>query len=202
MKILGWIVFGFFAIGVGLYPVLYFFVDMSQGFLSSKSTTLLQNPVWNFFFYQHILLGGIVLLIGWIQFSKNLRSKYLHFHRFIGKVYVTACILSGIAGLYIAFYATGGIVASLGFTGLALSWLFTTTKAFLLIRLKKVTEHKDWMIRSYALTFAAVTLRIWLPLSQILQIDFIPAYVVIAWLCWMPNLFVAEWIIRSKHVPA
>jgi hypothetical protein len=54
------------------------------------------------------------------------------------------------------------------------------------------------MIRSYALCFAAVTLRIWLPLFQFaLGLEFIFAYRIIAWLCWVPNLVVAELIVRS-----
>lgn len=199
MKTVRWIIFGFFAIGVGLYPALYLLTDMSRGFLSTKTSDLLQNPVWIFFFYQHILLGGIALLTGWTQFSKKLRTRYLHVHRLLGKIYVVVCLLSGVAGLYIAFFATGGLIATLGFLGLAVSWLFTTSKAFLSIRKKKINEHEDWMTRSYALTFAAVTLRIWLPLSQVLQFEFITAYVIIAWLCWVPNLLLAEWIITKRR---
>ncbi len=58
------------------------------------------------------------------------------------------------------------------------------------------------MIRSYALTFAAVTLRIYLPLSQIAGMPFDPAYQTISWLCWVPNLIVAEWIILRQRAPA
>jgi len=199
MKIFGWIIFGFFAIGVGLYPGLYLVLDMSQGFLSSKSADVLQNQVWSLFFHQHILLGGVALLIGWTQFSKKIRSKNISLHRTIGKVYVAACLLSGCAGLYIAFYATGGLIASLGFGCLAIAWLITTSKAFLSIRKREINAHQEWMIRSYALTFAAVTLRIWLPLSQMASINFISAYVVISWLCWVPNILVAEWIVGSTR---
>lgn len=199
MKTFRWIIFGFFALGVGVYPYLYFFTDMSQGFLSTKPAGLLQNPVWSFFFYQHIIFGGIALLTGWTQFSKKLRARYLNVHRLLGKIYVIACLVSGVAGLYIAFFATGGWIASLGFTGLAISWLYSTTKAFVSIRQKKINEHEDWMTRSYALTFAAVTLRVWLPLSQILQFEFITAYIIISWLCWVPNLMVAEWLINRKR---
>ena len=199
MKIFSWIIFGFFAIGVGLYPYLYFVTDMNQGFLSGKPSDLLQNPVWSFFFYQHIIFGGIALLTGWTQFSKKLRARYLSTHRWLGKIYVIACLLSGVAGLYIAFFATGGWIASLGFTGLGLRWLFSTTRAYVSIRQKKINEHEDWMTRSYALTFAAVTLRIWLPLSQILQVEFITAYVIISWLCWVPNLIAAEWLINRRR---
>jgi uncharacterized membrane protein len=200
MRIFGWIIFGFFAIGVGLYPFLYFALDMSQGFLSSKSAELLQNQVWNFFFYQHIIFGGIALLIGWTQFSKKIRNTYLTFHRTLGKIYIVACLLSGCAGFYIAFFATGGIIASLGFGCLAVAWLTTTSKAYLSIRKRKIDTHQAWMIRSYALTFAAVTLRLWIPLSQLVGLEFVAAYVVIAWLCWVPNLLVAELVVR-RAVP-
>jgi hypothetical protein len=97
-------------------------------------------------------------------------------------------MISGSAGLYISFFATGGWIASWGFGALAVFWLITTSKAYLTIRNGEIDNHKMWMIRSYALTFAAVTLRIWLPLAQVLQFDFIEAYRVIAWLCWVPNI--------------
>ena len=107
-------------------------------------------------------------------------------------------MLSSIAGFYIALFASGGITCVLGFGGLALSWLFTVTMAYTSIIKRRFKEHENWMIRNYALTFAAVTLRIYLPLSQMAHIDFITAYHVISWLCWMPNLLVAEIIISKR----
>lgn len=196
MRKFGWIIFGFFAIAIGLYPLLYFVLDMSQGFLSSKSAELLQNQVWNFFFYQHIIFGGIALFTGWTQFSIKIRNKYLTLHRTLGKVYIVACLLSGSAGFYIAFFATGGIIASFGFGCLAVAWLVTTSVAYVSIRNKQIDAHRAWMIRSYALTFAAVTLRLWIPMSQLAGLEFIGAYVIISWLCWVPNLIVAEWVVR------
>jgi hypothetical protein len=77
----------------------------------------------------------------------------------------------------------------------------TSLAAYLHIRNRNIAAHRDWMIRSYALTLAAVTLRIYLPASQIAGIDFMLAYPAIAWLCWVPNLAVAEWLVRSKRVP-
>jgi uncharacterized membrane protein len=201
MRILGWTLFIFFAVGVGLYPILYLLVDMKQGFLGSKPAELLQRYPWQFAFYTHIFFGGIALLTGWSQFSKKLRNRYLDFHRTLGKVYVIVVTISGVTGLYIALFANGGLISILGFSGLAIAWLFTTTQAYLAIRKKDITQHEEWMIRSYAVTFAAVTLRIWLPFSQaVLAMDFIVAYRIIAWLCWVPNLLVAEWIVRSRKL--
>ncbi len=196
MKTFKWIVFAFFAIGVGLYPIIYLLIQGKFGLLTSKSNELLESSLWYPVFYTHIFLGGVALLTGWSQFSTRFRNKNLSFHRLLGKIYVIVCLLSGMAGLYLSFFATGGLIASWGFGGLAVSWLFTTSKAFLSIRNGDIDNHQVWMIRSYALTFAAVTLRIWLPLAQILQIDFIAAYRVIAWLCWVPNLLVAQWFIN------
>jgi uncharacterized membrane protein len=200
MRIFGWIIFAFFAIGVGLYPIIYLLIDARFGLLGSKSAELLANPIWNGAFYTHIFLGGIALLTGWSQFSTRIRNKNLSIHRTLGKIYVIVCMISGSAGLYISFFATGGWIASWGFGALAVFWLITTSKAYLTIRNGEIDNHKMWMIRSYALTFAAVTLRIWLPLAQVLHFDFIGAYRVIAWLCWVPNILIAQWIISKQNL--
>lgn len=202
MKILnkiGWGIFVFFAIGVGLYPYGYLLSDTlaENGLLSSKPDLIKENIIWAFQFKVHIYLGAVALLTGWSQFIKKWRNKRLNFHRNLGKVYIIVVLLSGISGLYIAYFAEGGIPAQLGFTGLALSWLYTTIMAYTSIRKKKINDHQKWMIRSYALTFAAVTLRIWLPMFQYgFGMDFISAYVIIAWLCWVPNTIWAEWKVR------
>lgn len=201
MKIFKWALFAILAIGVGLYPILYLIVQARMGFLQSKPDELLESNLWYGAFYQHIFFGGIALLIGWSQFSTRIRTYYLNTHRMLGKVYVIVCLLSGSAALYLAYHATGGIISSLGFGMLGTFWLITTMKAYLFIRNRQINEHQAWMIRSYALTWAAVMLRIYLPLSQIAQLDFMEAYRVIAWLCWVPNILVAEWIIMRMRFP-
>jgi uncharacterized membrane protein len=205
LKNLPWIPFALFAIIVGLYPFIYYLVDMhDKGLLSSKPKELLDNSVWYTAFYIHITFGGIALLTGWTQFSKRLRDKYLNTHRTIGKIYVVSVMLSSVAGLFIAFFATGGIVSSLGFGLLASLWLYTIIKAYTSILKRDIRQHENWMIRNYALTFAAVNLRVYLPLLQMIVFhDFIPAYRVVSWLSWVPNLIIAEMIInRRKQKPS
>ena len=201
LKNLPWIPFALFAIAIGLYPLVYYFVDMhNQGLLASKPKELVNDKVWHTLFYLHITAGGIAMLTGWTQFSRRLRGLYLNRHRWVGKIYVAAVLLSSCAGLFIAFFASGGIASVLGFGSLALLWLFTDIKAYTSIRKLQIDEHERWMIRNYALTFAAVTLRIWLPLATgLMHWDFIPSYRAISWLCWVPNLFIAELIINRKN---
>ena len=201
LKNLPWIPFAFFAIAVGLYPLIYYVVDMhNKGLLQSKPRELLDNSVWYTAFYIHITFGGIALLTGWTQFSQRLRNRYLNAHRLVGKIYVVAVLLSSCAGLFIAFFATGGIVSVLGFGSLALIWLVTVIKAYTSIRQRNIPVHEEWMIRNYALTFAAVTLRIYLPLLIMLfHGNFLPAYRTVSWLCWVPNLIIAGMIISKRN---
>ncbi len=185
------------AILVGLYPFIYFFINRKFGLLQSKSDALLADVFWNVGFYLHIILGGLALLIGWMQFSVKLRTKKLKLHRQIGKAYVLMALISASTSIYIAFYATGGIIASLGFLTLGCIWFYTTLKAYTEIRRGHIEQHQKMMIYSYAACFSAVTLRIYLPLLVMLFHDFNQAYVVVAWLCWIPNIVVAFFLVKQ-----
>lgn len=189
----------FFGIGVGLYPILYLLVDMTQqGLLASKPDSLLGSTLYITGFYTHILVGGLALSVGWIQFFPGFRRKRIQAHRTIGKVYIISVLLSGLAGFSLSFFATGGFIAALGFACLAIGWLFTTARAYQTIKRKEVEAHRRWMIRSYAFCFAAVTLRLWLPIfTGLIGWSFVSSYLVIAWLCWVPNIIFAEWMIRT-----
>ena len=142
--------------------------------------------------------GGIVALsLGPWGFWGLFRNKYLHLHRWMGRIYLLAVLVGSIAGLYLAATAFGGLPTRIGFGMLGALWLTTGALAYLQIRQGKVQVHREWMIRNYALTFSAVMLRIWLPLFFALGYEFPEAYTTVAWLCWVPNLLVAEIIIRN-----
>ncbi|MFC0774821.1 DUF2306 domain-containing protein [Terrimonas alba] len=184
------------AILAGLYPAIYFLINRKFGLLQSKSEALLANPFWNIEFYLHIIFGGLALLVGWTQFSARLRTKNLKVHRQVGKVYVVSALISAMAGIYIALYATGGLIPSVGFMSLGIVWFYTTLRAYMEIKKGSVDEHQKMMIYSYAACFSAVTLRIYLPILTSLFQDFTKAYMVVAWLCWIPNLIVAFFIVK------
>jgi len=191
----GWTVVIVLATIIGIYPFLYYVTDMTHGLMSTKSDALRENVLWQSVFYIHITTGGIAMLLGWSQFSTGLKQRFTLLHRTLGKSYVAACLLAGSAGLFLAFFATGGLISGLGFGMLALFWIIATTRAYLYIRQGRIEEHRRWMMRSYALTFAAVMLRIWFPLSQFTGMEYIPAYRISAWLCWVPNLIFVEILI-------
>ncbi|MEZ4962307.1 MAG: DUF2306 domain-containing protein [Saprospiraceae bacterium] len=201
MKKIPWLLFAGLCTVVGLYPSVYFLIDRKFGLLSSKSEILLADVFWNLGFYTHIIIGGIALLVGWSQFSKEWRLHRPGLHRRIGKVYVASALLSGVAGIFIGFNATGGIVAKTGFIALGLVWFGTTLKAFLDIRQGDINSHQKMMIFSFAACFAAVTLRLWLPLLIVAHHgEFEPAYRIVAWLCWVPNMGVAAVMVRRLAI--
>lgn len=195
MKKITWVLFGFLSVSIGLYPLIYFVQDRKFGLLSTKSEALLSDVFWNVGFYTHIIFGGITLLVGWSQFSSRLRRTRISLHRNLGKIYVAAALLSGLAGIGVSTQATGGWAAALGFMSLGIVWVSTTFLAYRHIRAGRVTAHQKMMTYSYAACFAAVTLRLWLPLLTMLFSDFTQAYQVVAWLCWVPNLGVACWLV-------
>lgn len=193
------IVFAALCVVIGCYPGLYFILDQKFGLLSTKSDALLADIFWNTGFYMHIVPGGLALLIGWIQFSPKIRNRNLALHRRIGQAYVMLALISSLAGVYIGFFATGGVIASAGFICLGLIWFYTTLTAYLHIRKKQINRHEQMMTYSYAACFAAVTLRLWLPFLTACTGDFVTSYRIVAWLCWVPNLVVAR-IITNRRV--
>jgi uncharacterized membrane protein len=150
----------------------------------------------------HILGAILAILIGPFQFLRGIRrGRWLKVHRWLGRTYLLSVLFGGLGGLYMAQFSYGGIGTHLGFGALACLWLYTAYRAYRHIRNKEVEQHRKWMIRNYALTFAGVMLRLYVPLSGAAGIDFLTAYRAIAWMCWIPNLLVAEWIIR-RTLPA
>lgn len=144
----------------------------------------------------HILGGVVALAIGPFQFSTRLRVRFPQVHRWLGRIYLLAVLLGGLAGLYMATFAYAGFITSLGFSTLAVLWLTTGFMAYRTIRAGNTVAHRNWMIRNFALTFAAVTLRLEMGLLQ-MAFGSEAGYQMVAWLCWIPNLIVAEGIIRG-----
>ncbi len=195
-----WILFAVLSILIGLYPLKYLLNAGKIGILNGKPDWLLDSEVWKVSFYTHIVFGGVALLVGWIQFNAKLRLNRPHIHRFIGKIYVVTVLLSSFAGFYIALFADNGLWASLGFSCLAVIWFYTTLMAYLTVRNKQFIRHQCMMIYSYAACFAAVTLRIWLPILIMITGNYGISYITVAWLSWIPNLFVAYLIVKKSKL--
>lgn len=148
------------------------------------------------------IAGGIgAMLAGLWQFSEKLRTKALNLHRWLGRFYLLAVGLGAIAGFVMATVSEEGLPTHFGFGVLAVLWFATGLQAYRVILRGQVERHREWMIRNFPLTLAAVTLRIYLPLMLFaLHWPFRTAYITVSWICWIPNVLVAEWIVRRRKL--
>ena len=156
-------------------------------------------------FWLHALASPVALAAGVFQFAPRLRARHPRLHRLNGRLYGLAVLAGGLSALALAIGAwPERPVAAAGFGLLALMWLGTTGQAVRLARRRDFARHRRWMIRSFALAFAAVTLRLLLPVFMLgAGMDYAGASLWVAWLCWVPNLIFAEWwLARDRSRPA
>jgi uncharacterized membrane protein len=194
LKITGWLVMMILALLIALVSFRYFILspEVAAGPPLAKRFAQYITPL-----LFHAGGGIIALSLGPWGFWGTFRNRYLRLHRWTGRIYLLAVLVGSIAGLYMAATAFGGLPTRIGFGMLGALWLTTGIMAYLSIRQGNLQRHRQWMIRNYALTFSAVMLRVWLPLFFVLGYEFPEAYTTVAWLCWVPNLFVAELIISN-----
>lgn len=145
--------------------------------------------------------AATALLVGMFQFLPAVR-RVATLHRWLGRTYATGCLVGGAAGLVMAFGTTAGPFAGLGFGLLAVCWIYATTQAWRFARAGRFDEHRRWMIRSFAMTFGAVTLRLYLPMGQALGMSFMEIYRLTAWISWIPNLVLLELWMRRRALLA
>jgi len=146
-------------------------------------------------FILHISASPIALALGALQFFPRLRSRRPRLHRWVGRIYGVAILVGGASGLVVALGAEGGIAANSGFALLSLLWIGVTANAVRLAMAGRISEHRRWMIRSFALTFAGVTLRLYLLGFMAGGMSYTEASPYLAWMCWVPNLMIAEMIV-------
>ena len=190
------------AFAISVYAIVqYGFLNASHaGLVSFK----LQKPdfelkPWIYVLYAHIFTAIFALIIGPFQLFMKPTLARKRWHRRFGYGYVFSIMVSGIVSVYLSLFATGGWISTFGFMSLGVLWMATTLIATSKIITQNIQAHKEWMFRSYALTFSAVTLRIWLAPLAFLLGDFEAAFRVVAWICWVPNLLVIEAILSKKR---
>ena len=199
LKLFGWICLFFFCLLLLRITFQYFPLKTNVGFIRTKQR-FFDDPVWKYFFFTHIYVSVFSLIAGLTQFSKTIQNRYKKLHRIFGYGYIVVILfLAAPSGFIISLYANGGWVAQSSFAILSVIWWFTTYLAVKEAQNRNWKKHELWMIRSYALTLSAVTLRGWkvilVPLTEASPMEL---YRIVAWLSWTLNLCVAEIIIYLK----
>ena len=176
-------------------------VSALRYFIGSEAAPppIVANAFANPYLLLHVIGGVTALLVAPLQFVGAIRARWPAFHRAIGRIYVAACAIGAPTGFVLALGSTAGPIAGAGFAVQAVLWAAFTWLAFRAAVEGRFADHREWMLRSYACTAAAITLRLMLPASAFLGLDFFAAYQVIAWLCWTVNLALLEFYIRRNR---
>jgi len=184
------------ALAVALVSYRFLALGLETAFPSMLGHIMDRNLV----FLLHVFASPVALVLGLFQFLPRLRKARPVLHRWSGRTYGLAVLTGGIAGLVLALGSFDRPIAAAGFGTLAILWLAVTAQAIRLAMAGRIAEHRRWMIRSYALTFAAVTLRLALPFFFVLGgMDYAETSNYVGWLCWIPNLIVAELYLRRQR---
>lgn len=161
----------------------------------------------------HIFFGSVALLTACLQVWPWLRRHHPRLHRISGRVYLFAGVFpAGVAVLAVApFSPTSGPTGRVGNLMLAVLWLATAVAGYRAARGRRFAEHREWMVRSVALSFSIVANRAWVVICLLV---FAPevfagdatlavierAVAPAVWLSWVVNLLVAEWWLqRTRH---
>lgn len=185
------------SIGVAGYALTYLYGEYEPGNPLHRSFATAGWPV-----PMHFLGAGLALLVAPLQVSGRLRRRWPRVHRLNGWLYTLAVGLGGVAGLALSTRAQGGWSTGSAFALLAILWITTTAVAVAEAVRGRIPSHQRWMLRSIALTYAAVTLRIMLPLGiGGFGWSFGTAYLVAAWGCWTINGALMEVYLRTCSRP-
>lgn len=198
-----YVLLAYFSVLMFMIVFKYWPISTQNNFLSIKQTEVKTIPNYLTLFYIHVFSAGLAIPAGFTQFSSFLLTKYRKLHRVMGYIYVLSILfLAAPSGLFIGLFANGGIVAKTSFVTLAVLWFYFTYRGFSTAKKHQFDIHRDFMIRSYALTISALTLRMW---KVVIVWLWHPApmdtYVVISLLGWIPNSLLAEFIISKKRKP-
>jgi uncharacterized membrane protein len=179
------------SVEIAVVSVLRYFTD-----LEPPPAPIVANAFADPFLAVHVAGGVVALLVGPLQFVRPIRARWPAFHRASGRLYVAACAIGAPTGFVLALGSVAGPAVNVGFAIPAVLCALFTWLGWKAAVERRFADHSAWMLRSYAVIAAALTLRLLIPASAFLDLDFFEAYRVNAWLAWIINLLLVELMIR------
>ncbi|SHF01442.1 Predicted membrane protein [Seinonella peptonophila] len=169
-------------------------------FLSNKKNLNyhMNVSVWLIVLYIHVISACLGMISGAINFSTKILQKNRKLHRINGYLYLlsvsVACLTSG----YMAPFATGGRINSIGFNMMNIIWLVVTITAYVQIKRKRINQHRNWMVRSYVYCYTNMFIQvITFALYNGFGIHYDISYTIAVYVTILLNFIIAEVIIRK-----
>lgn len=195
----GFIVLLVLAVPLAFNALSYLNFDPQYGFLRLKKLAI--NTGWYLpAYYSHVLFAGIILLIGFFQVYPTWGLRWRKLHRLLGRIYIGGILFfAAPGGLIMSFFINRGPWVLASFLLQCTAWFICTLLAYLRIRQGNVQSHRQWVLRSFSLSLAAITLRVYVFLSSwSFDLSMPTAYAMIAWLSWVPNLLICQWYLQNN----
>jgi len=153
-----------FGIAFILYAVTrnYIVDPGAESFLSRKTglTRELNLPLWLNVMHIHVAFACLAMASGLFNFSSRLFGRSRKLHRLNGYLYIVSVLIVVMTSGYMAPYATGGKISSMGFNAMNILWPLITITALVQIKRKRMVRHRNWMIRSYAFCFTNMSIHL------------------------------------------
>jgi uncharacterized membrane protein len=146
----------------------------------------------------HIAGGITALTVGLVQLWLGLTNRVAALHRALGRLYVGAIVVASIGGFYLSLTIPGSAPYAAGLFFLCVAWVVTTSMGVLNIRHRNLRQHREWMMRSYAVTFAFVTFRFGVEALTSNGLSTGDAQAIMAWACWAIPLLLLEPLIQLR----
>ena len=199
LKVILYSILIYFIYLLALITAQYIPINYEVAFLNLKQEAI-KLLHYKIAFFAHVYSSILIIILGLTQFSKTIRKQFNYIHKLSGKLYITLILLiASPSGFIMAFYANGGLIGKVSFILLSILWFVFTLKGYLYIKKGNYKKHKDFMVRSYALTLSAISLRFFkYGIVTVLEMPPMDTYKIVSVLGWVINLVIAEMIIRKK----
>jgi uncharacterized membrane protein len=193
---------------IALALALLWFVVQRIHYLTDYSLTSYSDYYWTrrAGLIPHLAGGIVAITAGLIQIWLGLTNRIGTLHRILGRVYAVGVLLGSVGGFYLALTTPSPLSYAAGLFMLSVAWVVTTGMALYSVRTHRIEQHREWMLRSYVVTFAFVTYRLasywlrrWIHMPDSDLADDLDT--LLAWASWAVPLLVAEPLIqlRSMH---
>ena len=147
----------------------------------------------------HVIGGSLALLTGPFQFWSGFRRRHLSIHRWTGRLYVGGVSMASASAVSLSFHTESWTFGVALFVG-GVIWIVATTAAVRAALLRNLEAHREWMIRSYIMTFAFVSFRLLLEVPWIEQLGSdAEVSSTFGWLSWVAPLLAYEFIRQTRH---
>jgi uncharacterized membrane protein len=184
------------SVEIAIVSVLRYFTSLAE-----PPEPIVANAFATPFLPIHVAASVVALLLGPLQFVRRVRTRRPGFHRATGRLYVIGCAIGAPTGVVLALGSTAGPMVNVGFAIPGVLCAVFTWLGWRAAVERRFDDHRDWMLRSYGMIAAAITLRLLIPAAAFLEIDFLAAYRVNSWTAWIINLLVIEYAIRRQRRP-